>query len=64
MSFLIFVGAECLGFVLIKYSSWIVDNAGIRFDFFENFLGGGGTKQFVKILGLLLMFFGIWYLFR
>lgn len=63
MNFLYFLGFEALGFVFLLYFKWIVDHT-TRLEFFENFLGSGGTYTAVKLAGVLLIVFGIYILFN
>ena len=63
MNFLIFVAALVVGYILIRYSKWVVDTTGIRFQFIENMIGYGGTYSVWKIVGVILIGFGFWVLF-
>jgi hypothetical protein len=63
MNFLIFVAALVIGYILIRYSKWIVDTSGIRFSWFENSLGPGASYSVWKLFGLALICFGFWVLF-
>jgi len=62
MSFVYFIIAEIIGFVCVIYAKWIRDDTGIRFEFIEKILGGGGTIAFIKILGVLIIIFGFYAL--
>lgn len=62
MKFLIFLMCEGLGFASIIYTKWLVDSIG-RSQFFEEKLGSGGTYTFWKLLGVVLIVFGFFYLF-
>ncbi|MCL5410270.1 MAG: hypothetical protein M1324_00225 [Patescibacteria group bacterium] len=62
MKFLIFFLSMGIGLVSIIYSKWLVDSIG-RFPFFEEKLGSGGTYSFWKLLGVLFIIFGFYYLF-
>ncbi len=62
MKFLIFILCFGVGFIAIRYSKWLVDSLG-RFPFFEEKLGSGGTYTFWKLLGVLFIIFGFYYLF-
>jgi len=43
------------GFVLVKYSNWLINNFGY-IDSAEHWLGSyGGTRTFWKILGIILI---------
>lgn len=63
MNFFYFIAAEILGFVCVLYAKWIRDNTGIRFEFAEKVIGGGGTIIFIKFLGILFIAAGFWLLF-
>lgn len=63
MRFLIFIGCFGLGFLLIRYSKWVVDQSGLRFQFFENNLGPGSTYGILKLLGVASIIFGFYVLF-
>ena len=48
-----------VGFLIIWKSDWIVSNFGHN-DWAENKLGSsGGTRLMYKLIGLIIMFFGI-----
>jgi len=63
MTYLIFFGAEIIGYVLIRYSRWVVDHT-FRSAFFESFLGNGGTYTAAKLLGVAFMAFGFYWIFQ
>jgi hypothetical protein len=62
MKFLIFLLCLGAGLITIIYTKWLVDSIG-KSSFFEEKLGSGGTYTFWKILGLLSIIFGFYYLF-
>ena len=62
MQYLVGFGGIILGFVLIRFSKWVVDHT-MRIDFFEMNIGGGGTYSAVKLFGVAFIFFGIYVLF-
>jgi hypothetical protein len=64
MRFLIAIGCFALGYLIIRFSKWLVDSTGIVFGSAESFFGGGGTMTVVKVLGLAIIAFGFWYLFH
>ncbi len=48
-----------LGFLMIWKTSWIVENIGYN-NWAENKLGSsGGTRLMYKLIGLIIMFFGM-----
>ena len=51
------------GYCFIRYSKWITDNT-MRFETAERMLGPGGTYSFWKLIGVLLMIFGFYYIFN
>jgi hypothetical protein len=63
MNFLIFIAALVVGYILIRYSKWIVDSTGIRFSSIEQVIGYGGSYTFWKFIGLVSIGFGFWVLF-
>lgn len=63
MKYLIFVGCMAVGFILIRYSKWLVDSSGIRFEFFETNMGPGASYSIWKLIGLALIIFGFYILF-
>ena len=64
MKFLVFLACLGGGYFIIRYAKWLIDSTGIRFGFAEGILGGSGTAVVVKLLGLLCIIFGFWYLFN
>jgi len=63
MRFLYFVIGMGLGFVLIRFSKWLVDNTGIRWPALENILGPGSMYSIWKVFGLVLIILSIYILF-
>jgi len=63
MNFLYFIGGVAGGFLAIIYSKWITDNTS-RIDIAEEWLGAGGTYNFWKLIGLILIGFGFYALFN
>lgn len=64
MKYLIFVGCVVVGFILIRYSKWIVDTSGIRFTAIENSVGYGASYSVWKLLGLIAIVAGFYVLFN
>ena len=63
MEFLILIGIILFGFILIKYAKWITDNT-MRFPTAEKFFGAYGTYTLWKIIGVLVIIAGFWYVFN
>lgn len=61
MNFVYFLGFIAVGFVVLVYNKWLVDHT-TRIDVFENYLGGGGTYSFVKLVGLALIIISFYVL--
>lgn len=61
MNFLKFLAFEALGYVLIIYAKWIVDNTQ-RMDFAEKWFGPTGTYTLYKLIGAGLMAYGFYVL--
>ena len=47
-----------LGFLIVYKSEWFLNNFG-RISFFENHLGGGGTRLGYKLIGIGVMIIGM-----
>ena len=63
---LIFVVAVILGYGMLKYTVWLVDNIGHN-SLADKYLGmgsGGGSHNMWKILGVLVIVTGIYILIR
>ena len=63
MRFLYFVIGMAVGFLLIKYNKWIVDNTGIRWPSLENTLGSGSMYTIWKLAGVVLIALSFYVLF-
>ena len=64
MQYLYGFGLIALGFIIIRYSKWIVDSTGIRFGALVSFLGSGQEYNVWKILGIISLIGGIYFIFN
>ena len=63
MRFLYFLVGIVIGFSLIKFNKWLVDNTGIRWPSLENTLGPGSMYSIWKLAGVTLIFLSFYILF-
>lgn len=63
MRYLIFVVGMGLGFVLVKYSKWMVEHSGIRWPKLENMLGPGSMHTIWKLTGVIIIILSFFVLF-
>lgn len=63
MNILISFGFIVFGFLIIRFYRFLVDNTG-RLGFAENNLGSGATYSVAKVLGILSIIAGIYFLFN
>lgn len=60
---LICIGTAGFGLIILTHSYQITQLFGHQ-DFAERYLGAGGTYTMWKLIGILLMFGAVWYLFK
>lgn len=63
MNILISLGSVVFGFLIIRFCRFLVDNTG-RIGFAENNLGSGATYSVAKLIGILFIIVGIYFLFN
>jgi len=63
MRFLYFIIGIGVGFTLIKFHKWLVDNTGIRWPSLENTLGPGSMYTIWKLAGVILIVVSFYILF-
>lgn len=64
MKFIVAIFLFAVGYVLIKYCRWLVDNTGVKIWFLEVNIGRGSTYSAVKVAGVGVIAYGLWYLFH
>jgi hypothetical protein len=47
-----------IGFLIVAKSEWMLNNFG-RIEFFETKIGPGGTRTGYKLIGMIVIFFGM-----